>query len=150
MNDKENVYEVIGSDERFRVLQEILEATGIGEAMTKEREAFTFFAPIDDAFEKLSKPARRLLTSPEGRGLVAAILGQHLIPKSYLYANDLRKKKSFENLNGARLKIKEEKNMLLLGKVHILMPGVAATNGVVFPVDGILPVQKRTFAGKAV
>jgi uncharacterized surface protein with fasciclin (FAS1) repeats len=143
MRTNENVYEVINHDERFTILQKILDSTGIGEAMSREREAFTFFAPTDEAFSHLPKPTLRLLTSPEGKGLAARILGQHLIPKSYLYSNDLRQKASVKNLNGTRLKIKEEKNMLHLGKAHVFTPGIAASNGVIFPVDKILSMKPK-------
>lgn len=144
MRTDKNVYEVINRDERFTILQKILDSTGIGEAMTKEREAFTFFAPTDDAFNHLPEPTLRLLTSAEGKGLAAKILGQHLIPKSYLYSNDLRQKTSVRNLNGAKLEIKEENNMLhLQGGAHIFTPGIAASNGVIFAVDKILPMKPK-------
>ena len=147
MRTNENVYEVINHDERFTILQKILDSTGIGEAMTKEREAFTFFAPTDEAFNHLPQPTLRLLTSPEGKGLAARILGQHLIPKSYLYSNDLRQTASVKNLNGTRLKITEENNVLhLQGGAHVFTPGIAASNGVIFPVDKILPVRTKNLS----
>ena len=144
MKTKENVYEAIKHDERFTILSDILEATGIGEAMSNERETFTFFAPTDDAFRQLSEKALMLLTSPEGTGLVAAILGQHLVPKSYLYSNDLRRKDSVKTLHGNKLEIKEEENILQLEEAHILMPGIAASNAVIFPVDKVLPARRKT------
>ena len=147
MQTKENVYEVIKHDQRFKILSKILESTGIGEAMSSERESFTFFAPTDDAFRHLSKNALTLLLSPEGAGLVAAILGQHLVPKSCLYSNDLRRRDSVRTLHGNKLGITKEADMLQLEEAHILMPGIVASNAVVFPVDKILPARRR--AGKA-
>lgn len=143
MKTKENVYEAIKHDERFTILSEILEATGIGEAMSNERETFTFFAPTDEAFRQLSEKSLTLLTSPEGTGLVAAILSQHLVPKSYLYSNDLRRKDSVKTLHGNKLEIKEAGNILQLEEAHILMPGIAASNAVVFPVDKVLPTRRK-------
>lgn len=148
MKTKENVYDVIKTDKRFTILSEILEKTGIGKAMAEERETFTFFAPTDDAFRKLSEPAITILKSPEGKGMVAAILGQHLIPKSYLYSNDLRRRDSVKNLHGNKLKIKEESNVLLLAGAHILVPGIVASNAVVFPVDKVLPARRKVFSAR--
>ncbi|MGI8555739.1 MAG: fasciclin domain-containing protein [Pyrinomonadaceae bacterium] len=144
MKEKKNVYEVITKDERFRILSKILESTGIGEAMSKEKEIFTFFAPTDEAFCKLSKKALKILISPEGKELFAAIMGQHLVPKSYFYSDDLRRKDSVETMNGNKLKINEKANVLRLEEAHILMPGIAASNGVVFPVDKIIPARRKT------
>ena len=149
MKKKKNVYEVIAKDKRFRILTKILENTGLGEAMSKEKEIFTFFAPTDVAFCKLTKKALQILVSPEGAGLVAAIIGQHLIPKSYLYANDLRGTDSLQTAHGNKLKITEEGNVLQLDEARILMPGIAASNGVVFPVDKILPARRKASAAAA-
>jgi uncharacterized surface protein with fasciclin (FAS1) repeats len=143
MNTNENVYDVIKHDQRFTILTKILETTGVGEAMSAERVAFTFFAPTDDAFRQLSEKSLTLLTSPEGSGMVAAILGQHLIPKSYLYSNDLRRKDSVKTLHGNKLEIKEDGNILQIEEAHILMPGIAASNAVVFPIDKVLPTRLK-------
>lgn len=149
MRTKKNVYEVIKTDERFTILSKILKSTGIGKAMSNEREAFTFFAPTDAAFRQLSENALLLLTSPEGKGLVAAILGQHLIPKSYLYSNDLRRRDSVKNMRGKELSIKKEANTLQLEEARILMPGVAASNAIVFPIDKVLPARRKAMLSAA-
>ena len=149
MKKKKNVYDVIRKDNRFRILTKILEKTGLDKAMSKEKEIFTFFAPTDVAFCKLSKKALQILASPEGKGLVAAIIAQHLVPKSYLYANDLRAKDSIETVHGNKLQITEEGNILQLEEAHILMPGIAASNGVVFPIDKVLPARTKSAAATA-
>lgn len=146
MKTTENVYEAIKHDERFTILSKILDRTGIGKAMSTERETFTFFAPTDDAFRRLSEKALILMMSPEGAGLVAAILGQHLVPKSYLYSSELRRKDSVKTLHGNKLKIREESNVLQIEEAHILMPVIAASNAVVFPVDKVLPARRRALS----
>lgn len=150
MKTNENVYEVIKNDKRFTILSKILKSTGIGEAMSEERETFTFFAPTDAAFNNLTENALKTLISPEGKGLVAAILGQHLVPKSYLYSNDLRRKDSVKTLHGNKLKISEESNVLQLEEAHILLPGIAASNAVVFPIDKVLPARRKTVISKSI
>lgn len=148
MKKKVNVYEAIKKDERFSLLAKMLETTGIGEAMSKEQETFTFFAPTDDAFSDLSDEALNFLTSSNGTEVVAALLSHHLIPKSYLYSNDLRESETLESLSGTQLEITEEDNILRLGKAHILTPGISALNGVVFPVDKVLPVVIKPAAAE--
>ena len=143
MKTKNTIYDVIRNDDRFTILSKLLKSTGIGKAMSKEQEAFTFFAPTDAAFKDLSENALDTLISPEGKTLVTAILGQHLIPKSYLYSNDLRRRETVKNLHGNNLQIKEEANVLQIEEAHILMPGIAASNAVVFPVDKVLPVTRK-------
>lgn len=146
MKTTENVYEAIKRDERFTILSKILNITGIGEAMSNERDAFTFFAPTDEAFRRLSERALILLMSPEGAGTVAAILSQHLVPKTYLYSTDLRRRDSVKTLHGNELNIREEANILQIEEAHILMPVIAAANAVVFPVDKVLPTRRRALS----
>lgn len=143
MRNIKNVYEIIKRDQRFSILLKILDDTGIGEAMSKEKQVFTFFAPTDDAFNDLSAETMQVLNSSKGKGLVAAILGQHIIPGKYLYSNDLQNQESVKTMHGNNLQICEKKNMLQLEDAHILTPGVAAANGVVFPIDKVLPGKRK-------
>ena len=138
-----NVYQVIKSDERFSILAQILESTGIGEAMAQEQKVFTFFAPTDTALSHFPQSAIKLLKSPDGKDLAVAILGRHVVPGTYLYSDDLRKQDRLKPLNGGYVKIKVEKNALKYGRAPVRTPGIAAMNGVVFPVDRILPARTR-------
>ena len=140
---KENVYEIISQDKRFSVLAEILDKTGIGSLLAQQRSAFTFFAPTDEALLNLHSSALNLLKTKEGRDLAAALLTRHLIPNAYLYADDLRKRVSITTLHGNDLIISNENNSMKLGSAHVLTPGIAASNGVVFAVDQLLPIRRN-------
>jgi uncharacterized surface protein with fasciclin (FAS1) repeats len=140
---KENVFEAIKNDERLRILTKMLESTGIAQAMSEEREQFTFFAPTDVAFGKLSSAALRHLTGPDGKELIAVMLGRHLIPKAYLGADDLRSGKSLLSLYGHELKVKAAADVLRLEGALILLPAITASNAVVFPVNKILSAPRQ-------
>ncbi|NJM52244.1 MAG: hypothetical protein HC846_01925 [Blastocatellia bacterium] len=66
------------------------------------------------------------------------------MPQSYLYSNDLREKDFVKTLYGNKLKITEADNILQLENAHILMPGIATTNAVVFPIDRVLPAKEKS------
>lgn len=144
MRLKENVFEAIKNDGRFKILTKIIENAGIAETMSEEEKAFTFFAPTDEAFSRLSEKAIKILTGSEGKGVIAAIIGQHLIPGNYLYSNDLRKKDTVKTLYGNELKITNQENTLQLENAHILTPGIAAANAVIFPIDKVLPARIKS------
>jgi uncharacterized surface protein with fasciclin (FAS1) repeats len=146
---EENVFDVIKDDQRFSILTQILDRTGIGTALASEREPFTFFAPTDAALERLPTAALRLLTSSEGRDFALGLLSEHLIPQSYLYADDLRHTAALKTLNGRKARISVEKNVLSFGRAHVLTPGIAARNGVIFPVDRVLSARRRRHASHA-
>ena len=143
---EQNVYEVIKEDERFSILAKILDRTGIGSVLAEEPNPFTFFAPTDEALERLPGAALRLLASAEGKEFALKLLSEHLIPRSYLYSHDLRESRSLNTLNGHKARINVDKNVLSLGRAHVLTPGIAARNGVVFPIDRVLPTRRRPAA----
>lgn len=143
---KDDVFQVIKSDDRFKVLCTILESTGIGEAMSNEATCFTFFAPTDLAFQRMSKNARKLLTSEAGNGLVAAILSQHLVPNQYLYSNELKKRRSVRTLHGNEIAVSKRSNIVCVGDANVILPALASTNAMVFPVDRIFPAKRKSAA----
>jgi uncharacterized surface protein with fasciclin (FAS1) repeats len=145
---KENAFEVIKNDERFTILTEMLKISGVGRSMAIEKDAFTFFAPIDHAFSIFSGTALDILTSLAGKDIAKSILSQLLIPNSYLYACDLRKKDSIRTMIGNELKIMEKSHILHLEEAHILMPGIAASNAVVFPIDKVLSPWQKSVSRK--
>jgi uncharacterized surface protein with fasciclin (FAS1) repeats len=88
----------------------------------------------------------QLLASVEGKEFALKLLSEHLIPHSYLYAHDLRQTRTLDTLNGRKAKIDVDKNVLSLGRAHVLTPGIAARNGVIFPVDRVPPARRRAAA----
>ncbi|MGD9561260.1 MAG: fasciclin domain-containing protein [Pyrinomonadaceae bacterium] len=141
-----DVYEVINQDERFSILAEILESTGMGEEILNDQKVFTFFAPTDDALAHLSRPAIELLKSPKGRDLAKALISRHVIPGQYLYSDELRMRNSLRPLRGGDVMISVENNAVRFGRAPVRTPGIAARNGVIFPVDRMQPVPRRTLA----
>lgn len=139
----QNVYEVIRTDLKFSLLTEILERTGMAEALANETKAFTFFAPTNYALAHLSKPALRLLRSPEGRKLALTLLARHLIPGSYLYSDELRRAKSLKPMHGSPVRISVKNNAVRYGGAPITTPGIAAKNGVIFPVERVQPLRRK-------
>jgi uncharacterized surface protein with fasciclin (FAS1) repeats len=138
MTIRKSVYQIIEADDRFSILLEILNRTGIGRAMQHEDRPFTFFAPTDGAFYRMFQSSSGE-DSAEGRKiLVASILGNHIIPSVALYSDDLRRRESVQSLDGKNLPLRSDDNRLFIGEAQIVSPAVPAENGVVFAVDRVL------------
>ena len=133
----QDVYQVIMNDERFTILADILKISGIGEVLANESGVFTFFAPTDTALRTLPSAVLDLLRSSHGNRLAATTLGRYIVPGLYLYSDDLRQLTTVEPLSGRTVKINTHNNALRFGRSPIRTPGIAARNGVVFPIDGI-------------
>ena len=132
------VFEAIKNDDRLSIFASILEGTGLGDKLESETNAFTIFAPTDDALRELPDAALEQMSTSDGKELASIILARHILPGKYLYADELRTRSSVEMMNGRRVKVTQDKNVLKLGRANVLTPGFAAKNGVVFAVDKIL------------
>ena len=139
----QDVYHVILNDERFSVLADILTVTGIGGVLESDKSVFTFFAPTDIALSQLSASVLDRLKSPQGNRLAAGILGRYIVPGLYLYSDDLRHLPSVRPLGGRRVKINIKNNAIRFGQSPIRTPGIAARNGVIFPIDAMVLAQHR-------
>lgn len=138
MTNRKNIFDIIETDEKFSILLEILNKTGMDKALRQEKNPFTFFAPTDGAFYQLFQKTANGHAAADRKILITSILGQHLIPGVSLYSDDLRRRKSVTALKGNVLEIRQENHRLFLDDAQILSPGIAATNGVVFAVDKVL------------
>jgi len=135
---RKNVYQIIEADEKFSILFEILNKTGIGKAIRHEENPFTFFAPTDGAFYQIIQKAPDTPLPDIGKIPVASILSRHIIPGVLLYTDDLRSRQSITNLEGKTLMIKQDDHRVFIGAAQILTPATSALNGVVFAVDKVL------------
>lgn len=145
LTNRKSVFEVIEADEKFSVLLQILNQTGMGRTIRHEENPFTFFAPTDGAFYKLFQQAAEQLTGDGGDSkiLITSILGQHFVPGIALYSDDLRRKDSITTLEQTAIRIRHEAHRIFLNDAQIVSPGVAATNGVVFAIDRVLLTEQQ-------
>ena len=143
----QSIFEVIKTDGRFSILTKILERTGIGDTLSNQTGALTFFAPTDAAFAQLPKEELEQLSGARGGKFIADILGRHIVPNAFFYTDDLRRRDSVEALDGNELKLDEKGSMLRLEGEPVLTPGILSRNGVVFPVNAVLPFQQSGSRG---
>ncbi len=111
--------------------------------------SYSIFAPTDEALSALPESERKRLESPEGRPQLIALLRQHIVP-GYVTKADLDKGLSRENgaitlasVGAAPLKLRKQGEAILLGEggdaPRLVGQPIAARNGVIFPIDRVLP-----------
>jgi uncharacterized surface protein with fasciclin (FAS1) repeats len=95
---------------------------------------FTFFAPTDEAFEKIPPGAlRRLL---EDRAKLAAILNYHVIPGTLLM-QDLHASDS-QSRQGGTLTIEADGAGFTINGAKVALDQIEASNGVIHPIDTVM------------
>lgn len=126
----------------FKTLAAALTAAGLVETL-KSPGPFTVFAPTDDAFAKLpAGTVDTLLKDPKGK--LTAILTYHVVPGKVMAADVLKMNgQKVKTVNGAELTIKIAGSEVMLvdgtgASVKVTTPDVAASNGVIHVIDGVL------------
>ena len=118
---------------QFRWLGDALKAAGLIDTY-KGDGPFTFFAPTDEAFEKIPPGAlRRLL---ENKAKIAEILNYHVVPGVLLTENlEARDERSRQ---GAMLSIAANEAGFTVNGARLSRSAIQASNGVIHPIDDVM------------
>jgi transforming growth factor-beta-induced protein len=135
---------------KFKILAELLTDAGLVGAL-QGTDLFTVFAPTDEAFGKLPKPALDAIKAD--KKLLTKILTYHVVPGKVLEA-DVVKAKAAASLEGENVSIDVvgstvtlNKGVGMLGSAKVTSTNVLASNGVIHIIDSVL-VPPTYFADK--
>ncbi len=142
------IVDVALSNENFTTLVAAVKAAGLVETLSSEGP-FTVFAPVNDAFGKLSEGTVESLLKPENKDQLTAILTYHVVAGKFK-ANDVVKaiksnngKFVIKTVNGEDLtaSLKDGKVILTDSKGNVstvVIADVAASNGVIHAIDTVV------------
>jgi len=139
---KEELHDIVmtAKDAKLNTLCELLKLAGLDKDL-EGPGPFTVFAPTDAAFAKLGKDLDDL-KKPENKEKLAKILKNHVV-KGKMMAADVQKEKELKALAGdIKVEVKDGK-VMLNGKVGIVKADVAAKNGVIHQIDGVIMPDKE-------
>ncbi|MFD0860604.1 fasciclin domain-containing protein [Sungkyunkwania multivorans] len=145
--------EIINDNAEFNTLNKLLRASGVYEKV-ETADDITIFAPINNAFSRLTDAKLAHLKTPQGMEETINILQYHIVKDEFDHAtlesaieanrNALRLK----TLNGGYISLS-----LIDGEMYItdenalqskiVMPDEEASNGVLHGIDGILLPQQQ-------
>ncbi len=131
-----SIAEIAAGDETFSTLVAALSAAGLVDTLAGEGD-FTVFAPTNDAFAALPEgTVDALLADPTGD--LTQILLYHVVAGAAM-ASDVVGLDSVETLQGAPISIEVvDGGVRLNDAVTVLTTDIAATNGVIHVIDGVL------------
>jgi len=136
-----DVVETVAATGSFIRLTDAIRASGLVKPLGA-RGPFTFFAPTDAAFSKLSAESQGALLRNATR--LAAIINYHIIP-GYFDVKDLRAGE-IETLQGTSLTMLGSGAQTSINGASIVHADLVATNGVVHAIDEILLPRKWRLA----
>lgn len=134
-DEKLNIADIIANDPSFSSLMEALDTADLTDLLSGSGP-FTFFAPNDAAFAKISPNALQDLLRSENKGKLIEILKYHIIP-GRISPNNLKTMK-LKSINGKTLEIKVNGNGASVNKAKVIKMDGEASNGIVYTIDNVL------------
>ncbi len=143
-----NIVGVAAGNDAFSTLVAAVKAAGLVETLSGTGP-FTVFAPTNDAFNKLPDGTVASLLKPEAKGTLTAVLTYHVVAGKFEAAAvvDAIKKNNgafkVKTVQGGEITLTLEGGNVMLtdangGKSTVIIPDVAASNGVIHAIDTVV------------
>ena len=98
---------------------------------------FTVFAPTNDAFAALPAGTVESLLLPENKDQLVSVLTYHVVPGSYPASSLIGKRGALTTAQGGRLHVNGTDGVKV-NNATVIIPDVAASNGVIHAIDTVL------------
>jgi len=129
-----DIAQLVANTPSLNTLDTAVGVAGIASAL-RENDPITVFAPINSAFAKLGGTVDELLKD-ENRETLVSVLQYHVVA-GHFTAADLQGRTTLTTLTGQTLRINTEDGVRI-NNAKVITPNIAATNGIVHLVDGVL------------
>jgi uncharacterized surface protein with fasciclin (FAS1) repeats len=120
--------DAIESNDNLNMLVDPLETAGLAEMLRDEDGPFTLFLPANFVLDEMQLPTGDDLTT---------LLQNHVV-EGLFNLSDVIDAGTLTTVGGQELTVTVEGNMVLVNGAQIVTPNVAATNGVIHIINGVL------------
>jgi uncharacterized surface protein with fasciclin (FAS1) repeats len=131
--EMKDVFDTLFDSGRFKTFFAAVRAVRLADALYGPGP-FTLFAPIDRAFDKLTRAAVHRLLDPEK---LAAIVMYHLVAER-LTTDDLVRLHSATTVEGGRLTIGASHDGFTVDGANVIEHDIECSNGVIHAIDTLL------------
>ena len=128
-----SVADTLAAQPQLSTLSSLVVKSGLTDTL-KSTGPFTVFAPTNDAFSKVPPATLQALANDPDR--LKALLTYHVIAGKVMAADV--KNGNAKTVNGANLALSKAGEFVTVEDALVQIPDIAATNGVVHIVDGVL------------
>ncbi len=129
-----NIVQTAAGAGQFKTLLKLAKQAGLVGAL-EGKGPLTVFAPTDAAFAKV--PKATLAALAHNRKELRAVLLYHVL-KGRITAAKLVKLHSVKTLSGQSLRVRVKNGVVTVGGVRVIKTNIAASNGVIHVIDGVL------------
>ncbi|UBV41458.1 fasciclin domain-containing protein [Deinococcus taeanensis] len=133
MTEGTTLYDVIGTDERFSTLRDLLSDAELTEVLISND--YTIFAPTNEAFEALDPDTLALIAS--NPDTLKAVLLYHVV-SGKVTGEQLGQATQLRSEQGASLNFKLDGTTQMVNEATVTVTPVEASNGYIYAVDQVL------------
>jgi uncharacterized surface protein with fasciclin (FAS1) repeats len=140
----ETITDAIQNDSRFTILRSVLMQGGMSDAL--RTGSFTFFAPNDDAFRKMSITDAgqvNTMTRDSLRSVLQYLILDGLHPAS---AFEFGNKKPLQTLGGNNLFVTRDETKFLVNMANVVQTDIQTDNGIIHVIDHVPSTSPLTIA----
>ena len=139
-------------EDSLTTLSRLIVTAAMGDQFMGEQGDYTVFAPINQAFEQVEQDTLNSLVLSQNRSRLSALINSHLvhgtIDAAALSARYDKGERSLQTVSGAELRIRKKGRSFQLtdengNKAVVIRQDIAASNGILFLVDGVLGVSVK-------
>ncbi len=138
---EQNIVETAEQAGKFMTLLAAAEAAGLVETLSGD-DAFTLFAPTDEAFADLPKGTVESLLEPKNKNKLAAILKYHVVA-GRVYSDDAMAAETAITLLGDELQFEVSGRRAKVNQVNLVKTNIDASNGVIHIIDKVLMPERK-------
>ncbi len=131
-----NITQTVNVDKHLKTLKIAVHASDLDQLLSSTGP-YTFFAPSDMAFEKLSTGTLDNLLLPENKEKLTALLNNHIVDSKVVY-NQLKDGDSLTTLGGNVLLVSIKSGDVSIGDVHLQPRDARISNGSLFVINSLL------------
>lgn len=131
-----NLTQVVNVDKNLKTLKKSVHASDLDQLLSSTGP-FTFFAPSDNAFQKLEKGLIDKLLEPQNRRLLADLLSNHIVNGKIAY-RELKDGDKLTAVNGRELKVQVTNGTVSISDIPIQPRDAKIMNGVMHMMDSVI------------
>lgn len=136
MSSNGTIVDVAAGNDSFSTLVAAVGAAGLAETLSGQGP-FTVFAPTNEAFAALPAGTVESLLLPENKDKLVDILTYHVVPGQYPSSSFAGVRGALNTVQGKQLHVNGV-NGVIVNKSNVIIPDVAASNGVIHAIDKVL------------
>merc|ERR1712224_107538 len=134
-----NILDLAAGNADLSTLVTALKAGGVADTLSR-KGPFTFFAPTNEAFNKLDKQLLTLLLLPANKGKLVEVLEYHVVLGEML-SSELKNEEKIMTLEKQNLTVTTAGSTIMIkghNTANVKKADVMAVNGVIYIIDAVL------------